>query len=61
MTRIIKLALVFCLFSFAFSLHFDLSQENSRCYIDELFGNGVAVIKYKIWSTPHGMEKCKKS
>ena len=40
------------------SLHFDLTQENNRCFIEELFKGSVAIIKYKIWSnTPEHTEK----
>lgn len=59
MEKLFKFTLLLSLISFALSLHFDLSKENKKCYIEELFENSVAVIKYKLWSSPQGVDKCK--
>lgn len=39
------------------TLHFDLSSDHQRCYIEELFKGSVAIIKYKVWSTPNNVEQ----
>ena len=57
MKTLLKCLLLFIAIQGMFSLHFDLNTENKRCYIEELFSSSVAVIKYKIWSTPTNVDK----
>ena len=43
--------ILICLFSFSFSsLLFELNELNPVCFTDELFDNGVLMIKYKIFT-----------
>jgi hypothetical protein len=58
MAKFLKFILFLVIFHFIISLHFDLSVENKRCYYEELFDHSVAVIKYKIWTSPNNLEKC---
>jgi len=57
MKTLLKLFFFLFLINLTISLHFDLNQENNRCYIEELFKGSVAAIKYKIWSTPENVDK----
>jgi hypothetical protein len=60
MKTLLKCCFLFILINLTISLHFDLNEENNRCYIEELFKGSVAAIKYKIWSTPQNVDKSKK-
>ena len=59
MKTIIKVIFLFLILKNNSCLHFDLNSESKRCYIEELFTGSVAVIKYKMWSTPDNLEKSK--
>ncbi len=59
MIKLLKVTSLICLLLHVSSLHFDLSRENKRCYLEELFDHSVAVIKYKIWTNTTNEDKCK--
>ncbi len=58
MKTIIIISLISVVFS---SLKFQLTTKKPRCYIEELFENSVAMIKWKISNLPEDEEikKCK--
>ena len=59
MKSLLKLIFLISLCQNIFSLHFDLNEEHVRCYYEDFYKGSVAVIKYKIWSTPNNLEKGK--
>lgn len=57
--KTLNFLILFSFISLISALHFDISQEPIKCYYEELFRHSVAVIKYKLWTSPASTQKCK--